>query len=168
VEKETPPTGTDNATSWGEELIEIHDPELDPQTLMVEIRRRIQERRVQLGVDEQNFPRFGAATSYPEPPDDLPYSSELYFHLEQVNGLYAEVETAPVLAHSPATGLPVLGRLWKMIRNQAHTLILFYVNREQAHQVNVNRHLVSVLNELVLQNQEQMRKIVALEAELEK
>jgi hypothetical protein len=119
-----------------------------------------------LGYEQRNFPTFGTAVSCPEPPDDLPYSPDLYHHLRNVNDLYAEVETESVLAPSPATRIPVLGQIWKLIREQAHGLVLFYVNRSVAHQVNVNRHLVSVLNQLTLQNQEQARQIAALEAQL--
>ena len=46
-------------------------------------------------------------------------------------------------------------------------LILFYVNRSMAHQVTVNRHIVSVLNQLTEQSQAQQRAIAALKAELE-
>ena len=76
-------------------------------------------------------------------------------------------ETAPVLAASAATQLPLFGRLWKLVREQAHQLVLFYVNRLVAHQTNVDRHLVSVANELTREIQEQQEQIRALQEEVE-
>ena len=125
------------------------------------------ERRKQLGYDERTFPEFGGVVPYPEPPDDLTYSSELYYHLRQANDLYADVDTEPVLASSTTTRLPIIGPLWKLIRTQAHGLVLFYVNRGLAHQVNVNRHLVSILNRMVLEDQENQRTIKRLRAEID-
>ncbi len=148
-----------------DDLIEIHDPEIDPQALMADIRRRIQTRRLEAGYDNRTFPAFGAAMVCPEPPEGQPYSPDLYHHLRQVNSLYSEVETTSILAPSPATRVPILGRFWKLIREQAHGLVLFYVNRNISHQVKINRHLVSVLNQLTEENQELQRRIIALESE---
>jgi hypothetical protein len=148
-----------------DDLIEIHDPEIDPQAIMAEIRRRIQERRLEAGYNNRSFPAFGSAMVCPEPPDGMPYSPDLYHHLRQVNTLYSEVETTPILAPSPATRVPVLGRFWKLIREQAHGLVLFYVNRSIGHQIKVNRHLVSILNQLTEENQSLQRRITDLEAE---
>jgi hypothetical protein len=151
-----------------DDLIEIHDPEIDPQSIMTEIRQRIQSRRLEQGYDNRTFPAFGAAMVCPEPPDGLPYSPDLYHHLRQVNSLYAEVETATILAPSPATRVPILGRFWKLIREQAHGLVLFYVNRSVGHQVKVNRHLVSVVNTLTEENQDLQRRLIALEAQVKR
>jgi hypothetical protein len=148
-----------------DDLIEIHDPEIDPQIIMTQIRRRIQERRLEAGYDNRTFPAFGAAMVCPEPPEGMPYSPDLYHHLRQVNSLYSEVETATILAPSPATRVPILGRFWKLIREQAHGVVLFYVNRSVGHQVKVNRHLVSVLNQLTEENQALQRRIMALEGQ---
>lgn len=148
-----------------DDLIEIHDPEIDPQAIMADIRQRIQKRRQEAGYDNRTFPTFGAAMICPEPPDNMPYDPDLYHHLRQVNTLYSEVETTTILAPSPATRVPIFGRFWKLIREQAHGLVLFYVNRSVSHQVKVNRHLVSILNQLTEENQTLQRRIIALEAE---
>ena len=157
------PSGKADPTGLpGDDLLEIHDPELEPAELMAEIRRRIQNRRKELGYDDRTFPSFGDAVALPEPPQDLTYSAELYHHLRQANTLYDEVETEPVLAYSASLRLPGLGRLW-LIRRQAHSLVLFYVNRNLSHQVMVNRHMVSILNKLVEENSELKRRIKQLE-----
>jgi hypothetical protein len=149
-------------------LIEIHDPEIDPQALMAEIRRRLRQRREELGYDRRVFPTFGATVPMPEPPADIKHAPNLYHHLRQANKLYGDAETTPVLAASPATRVPVLGPLWRLIRAQAHGLVLFYVNRAVAQQFSVNRYLVNVLNELTAASQEQQRTIERLESELER
>jgi len=151
-----------------DELFEIHDPEVDPQALMAEIRRRIQSRRAELGYEERTFPSFGDAVPYPDPPDDLPYSADLYHHLRQANNLYEEVETEPILAHSAALRVPVLGGVWKLIRRQAHSLVLYYVNRGLAHQVVLDRHQISVLNQLVIENEKLKRTVATLQDQVEK
>ncbi|MFZ0546354.1 MAG: hypothetical protein WAM60_12995 [Candidatus Promineifilaceae bacterium] len=160
-----PPNNQTTADFPADDLIEIHDPEIDPQAIMTEIRRRIQARRAEAGYENRTFPAFGSAMVCPEPPEGMPYSPDLYHHLRQVNALYSEVETNTILAPSPATRVPILGHFWRMIREQAHGLVLFYVNRSVAHQVKVNRHLVSVLNQLTEENQALQRRVMVLEAE---
>ena len=160
--------GPELGQSNHDELLEIHDPEVDPQALMAEIRLRIQSRRAELGYEERTFPSFGDAVPCPDPPNDLPYSADLYHHLRQANILYEEVETEPILAHSAALRVPVLGGLWKLIRRQAHSLVLYYVNRGLAHQVNVDRHQISVLNQLVIENEELKRTVTVLKGQIKK
>jgi hypothetical protein len=147
-------------------FLEIHDPELTPADLTAAIDERVQQRRAQLGVVERAFPAFGTAVPCPQQPADLDHPPALYHHLRLVNELYGRPETAPILAASPATRVPILGRLWVMIREQAHSLVLFYVNRSVAHQTTVNRHVISAINQLTLLNQEQERKIARLEQEI--
>lgn len=155
------------ATFPGDDLIEINDPEVNAEQIMTELRQRIQKRREEVGYEQRTFPTFGAATPLPEATTDLPAAGSLYHHLRQANQLYNQVETAPLLAPSQATRLPVVGRLWQIVRDQAHQLILFYVNRYATHQTNVNRHLVSVANELTRQNQEQQQAIRRLQEQVE-
>ncbi|MDQ4078192.1 MAG: hypothetical protein M3220_18335 [Chloroflexota bacterium] len=147
-------------------LIEIHDPEIDPARIMEQIRERIQQRREEKGYDRRRFPTFGL-TEYPEAPDNQPYDPDLYYYLRLANERYAAAETNVLLAPSPATQMPVVGRVWKMIRREVHNLVLFYVNRAVTHQVNVNRYLISVLNRLTALTQEQQRQIEELQAELQ-
>jgi len=146
-------------------LFEIQDPEIDPDAIMAQIQQRLTERRRQLGYDQRVFPTFGAA-AYPGEPTDVVYDPTLYHHLRLANDSYGQAETGPLLAPSPATRVPVLGRLWQLIRNQAHGLVLFYVNRAVASQVGINRHLVSVLNRMAVVQQDQAREIAALRAQL--
>lgn len=150
----------------GEGVIEIQDPAIDPEAIMAEIRARIEQRRAQLGYEQRTFPSFGAAV-YPGEPQDLAYDTDLHHYLRLVNESYANADTDAILAPSPATRVPVLGRLWQLIRGGAHNLVLFYVNRAVAHQTDVNRQLVSVLNRMTVVVEAQQRIITQLQAELD-
>ena len=148
-----------------DDLLEINDPEVDVIAIMAEIRERMRRHRMELGLDNRSFPGYDVTTC-PVEPDDTAYDADLYHHLQSVNELYAQIDTEPALPPSPLTRVPMLGRAWQRVRPSLHTLILYYVNRALAHQVTVNRHLVSVLNQLTKQSQAQQRAILALQSEL--
>ena len=160
----------DNRPVTGEppadDLIEIHDPEIDPAEIMAQIRERIQQRRVELGYEPQRFMSFGGA-QYPGRPDDVPYDPDFYDHLEMANELYLQVDTEIDLQSSPATRVPILGRLWGSIRVQAHSLVIYYVNRAVRHQANVNREIIGVLNKLASINLEQQRAMMKMQDEID-
>jgi arginine utilization protein RocB len=148
-------------------FIEIHDPHITAISLAAEVETRVRRRRQQFGKVQADFPAYGAITPCPQTPQDLPYRANLFHHLRQANRLYNQVQTDSILVSSPATSVPVFGRLWGLMREQAHSLVLFYVNRATAEQLNVNRHLVSVLNELTIVVQEQQQTISGLQQEIQ-
>jgi hypothetical protein len=149
-----------------DDFLELYDPEITAEQLLAAVYERLEKRRRLPGYSPASFPVYAAVTPQPEMPLGLPYRTNLYHHLRQANRLYCQVETGPQLGPSTATQLPLVGRLWKLIREQAHSLVLFYVNRHVTAQVNVNRHLVSVLNEITVLCQEQQRRIGDLEEEV--
>lgn len=148
-----------------DDLIEIRDPEIDPAQIMQEIRRRVAQRRQEAGYDDKRFPTYGGI-GYPGEPSDMPYDLDLYHSLRAANEQYAHFDLEPNLAPSPATRLPIVGRLWSTIRQEVHRLVLFYVNRAIRHQVMVNRSLVQVVNRLTTLNQEQQRDLKSLRRQL--
>jgi hypothetical protein len=147
-------------TEIPEDLIEIHDPEVDPAQIMEQIRERIRRRREELGYPQQEFPPFGAA-AYPGEPEGA-FDKDLYYHLRKANDLYYQVDVEPALAPSPATQLPILGRLWGQIRQEAHNLVLFYVGKLARQQLAINRHTVSTLNRMAAQLQELREQVEQL------
>ena len=147
-------------------LIEIRDPEIDPEAIMAEIRERIQERRQELGYVTKQFSTYGGA-HFPGRPDDVPYDPEFYDHLESANELYLQVPTEVDLQASPATRVPMLGPLWAMLRELAHGLVVYYVNRSASHQTGVNREVISVLNKMTAINLEQQRRIIRMQSEID-
>jgi len=164
IDKECPMP--QNMSDIPDDLLEIRDPALNSEEVMEKIRQRIEQRRNDLGYEEREFPRFGVA-SYSNNPDDLTLSPELTHHLEIANRIYNAPETQPLLLPSPSTKAPIVGSLWKRIRRSAHELVLFYVNRYVSHQISVNHHLVSVINQLVTLSQAQRDQIDMLRQELD-
>ena len=153
-------------TEFPDDLIEIDDPEIDPAQIMAQIRERIQQRRLELGYPQQEFPPFGAA-AYPGEPESGDFDQDLYYHLRKANDLYYQVGVESSLAPSPVTRLPVLGRLWGRIRQEAHNLVLFYVGKLARQQLAINRHTVSTLNRMAVQLHEQRNQLETLREETE-
>ena len=141
----------------------IHDEHITSEALVAEVERRVAERRARLGPVDLVFPTFGHVSTFPEPPAGSRIDPHLYYYLKQANNSPASA-VEPVLAPSPATQLPVVGRLWSRIRGQVHSLVLFYVNRAVRDQSRLNVELISTLNELTRVVQEQQAEIDALRA----
>lgn len=148
------------------QLIEIDDPEIDPEQIMIEIRRRMWIERKKRKYDQQSFPQFGQSDLFNQLAD-LEVDSELYRFLEKANNAIGDMDTSAHLAESPATRVPILGNIWRMIRANAHQLVLFYVNRTTARQTTVNAEMLNVLNRLTIMVHEQSETIEILRAELE-
>jgi hypothetical protein len=148
-------------------LIEIHDPEINPAQIMDQIRERIRQRRLELGEPRQAFSTFGAAV-YPGEPQGRDFDAELYYHLRRANDLYYQIGVQAELAPSPATQLPLVGRVWEQIRREAHNLVIFYLGKLVRQQVAVNRHLVSTLNRMAAESQAQRAELEAVRAEIER
>lgn len=150
-----------NKTTPAGPLLELYDDEVTAAALMNRIAARLAEHPP---AGDPDFPEYSINTESPDFPTGIPYRFGQYYHLQRANALYHQVETGPDLAPSPATQVPLLGRLWRFIRAEAHRLVLFYVNRQVSHQAQVNRHLVQTLNELTRQIEEQQRAIQQFEA----
>lgn len=149
-------------TPW----ITIHDDVVSSEELALEVERRVARRREQLGSVKLVFPTFGHISTFPEPTEaDNRAGPQLYYYLKQANQTpLPSVDL--VLASSPATRMPVIGRLWGTIRREMHNLVLFYVNRSVRDQNHLNVNLISTLNELTRVVQEQRVQIEALRAEI--
>lgn len=146
--------------------LQIHDKKIDSEALVTEVERRVEERRAELGVSHIVFPTFGHMSAYPEPPlNEVPYNLNLYYYLKQANR-ESSSGVAPVLVPSPATRVPILGRLWQLVRAEFHQLVLFYVNKSVSEQNKLNVNVISTLNELTRVTQLQQAEINKLRAEL--
>ncbi|MCA9866228.1 MAG: hypothetical protein KC410_07055 [Anaerolineales bacterium] len=148
--------------------LRIHDEKISSEALVAEVQQRVEQRRTELGVTRVLFPRFGHMSSYPEPPvESGVYNPDLYHYLKQANRKPTP-QLEPLLVPSPSTRVPILGRLWGMVRAQFHQLVLFYVNRSVSDQSQLNINVVSVLNELTRVSQVQQEEIDALRAEVQR
>ncbi len=143
-----------------EPWILIEDDTWTGAALSAEIEQRAAVRSAEMGSLIVEFPSFGYLSELPQPPSDRAYNANLYHHLRLANEMPPPA-TAPVLADSPATRTPLVGKLWQRIRGQVHELILFYVNRSVRDQTQLNNELISTLNELT-------RTVDAQQAEIER
>ncbi|MFQ5399198.1 MAG: hypothetical protein ACE5E7_06325 [Anaerolineae bacterium] len=147
--------------------IAIHDAEVTADALMAQIEERVMRRREEHGILSPQFPSFGYVSQMPEPPAQGGYSPNLYYCLRQLNHMEPPETMAALDQPSPMARLPLIGRLWQLVRSQAHSLILFYVNRVVAHNSLFQGYLVSAVNELTRQTQLQQQEIERLQAELD-
>lgn len=145
--------------------IEIHDEQITSEALAHEIEQRVTRRRAQLGSVNLVFPTFGHVSTYPEPPPGTLVDANLYYYLKQANQTPSPA-VEPILAPSPATRMPFVGRLWGLIRREMHNLVLFYVNRAVRDQNQLNVNLISALNEMTRVVQAQQAEIDTLRAEI--
>lgn len=156
----------DNKASEQQSWIVIEDEDITANKLETDVEIRLAERQVTLGQPPQiDFPTFGYISPMPESPKNNSVSKTLYHHLRLLNEMDAP-DTTSVLASSPATKVPILGRLWATIREQAHQLVLYYVNRALAYETVVNGHTLNTLNELTRLTQTQQEEINRLQEEL--
>jgi hypothetical protein len=148
--------------------ITIQDEVITSEELVVEVERRVAQRRAQLGRVNLVFPTFGHISTFPEPTEaDNLAGPQLYYYLKQAN--QTELPAVDLaLAPSPATRMPVIGRLWGTIRREMHNLVLFYVNRSVRDQNQLNVNLISALNELTRVVQKQRAELESLRAELQR
>lgn len=146
----------------------FEDEEITVDDMETAVNERITKRRQALGQPAHiEFPTFGYLSPMPELPQNSAVSKTLYHHLRELNKM-PPPETTPVLASSPAMSMPLFGRLWSIIREQAHQLVLFYVNRALMYETVVNNHTLNTLNELTRLTQSQQEEIYRLQEEIKR
>lgn len=131
------------------------DPEgeIDIEDIMRQIRAHIARRQGQVSGAMMPPPRQGRLRP------------ELYDELYQANVTFNKIALSPYLT---PTRLPFVGRLWHRVRQAAHSLVIFYVNRLAVAQVAFNAHAVRVLNYIVrsLDEDETAERLARLEREV--
>lgn len=142
--------------------LELDDSEITSNALAARVEERVKARREQLGSVSRSFPTFQAKA----PVLDRATPLEMQDLMRQLQEL-PEPPTHATLAPSPATRLPLFGRLWQLIRSQTHELVLFYVNRHVANQAQQNHLLSSALRHLSAIVQTQQQQIERLQARLD-
>lgn len=145
-----------------ERWITIEDPKLSSEALAARVEAQLAQRRQQLGPVTQRFPDFQAQPSEVDVEDS---GEALQEALRQLQTL-PPPPTQAALAPSLVTRLPLLGRLWRLIRGQTHELVLFYVNRQLAHQTKTNHLVFTALRAMRTQLAQQKAHRAALESRL--
>jgi hypothetical protein len=113
--------------------------------------------------------RYGIEKHLPELPDfelqAVPrvQDATLRYHLERAHATHDQVWVQLSVFPSPATQLPIIGRLWRLVREQAHRLILYYLEMATSKQIGFNRHVVGITSRLAAAQEEiaQLRQEVA-------
>ncbi len=77
-----------------------------------------------------------------------------------------DVDVAIILAPSPVSRLPLIGKLWNRIRYYAHRLVAFYTQRAILQQATVNQELLDSLENLTDLTIDLSRKVERLERRL--
>jgi len=153
-------------------FLELQDDQVTAADLIGLVRERLAERQWQATYAHPAIPEYALADAPPTFPEDAEGAAfSLYYNLQRAYEIYGDAPTTVVLTPSPATRIPLLGRLWALARPKAHELVLFYVNRLLAHETATQRHLIAALNALTSQFEEQQRTILKLQervAELER
>jgi uncharacterized coiled-coil protein SlyX len=145
-----------------ETWISLQDPQLSSEALAARVETQLTRRRRELGRVTQRFPDF---QTQPSEIEDDENGEALQQALRQLQTL-PPPPTQATLSPSLVTRLPVLGRLWRLIRAQSHELVLFYVNRQLAHQTQTNHLVFRALQGMHTQLAQQAAHITALESRL--
>jgi hypothetical protein len=127
------------------------------------IEQRIQQQRQALNYDrifspydDIVFPGNTKTVSYEDPRPNL----------QQAQARYNQFDREILLTASKLDQVPVIGRFWRTVRHQLHSIALFYVNRALAHEAAVNYHLIQVLTYCLDVTQQQQRAIFKMQAEI--
>lgn len=143
--------------------IQLNDEVLDDKEIAQELALRAANHEDKLTPGILSIPPFGTASEMPAPPLDLSHSFDLYSNLRLFNENYFRAETNIHLADSPAVNVPIIGPVWKRVRQFAHNLVIYYVNRHIAHQSQMNFLITNVLNELTRENEQLKRQLHELQ-----
>ena len=160
-------------TEHNEPWIEIDDALETSASLSARVEEQLQQHHAELGAVSRQFPTFHGQT--PDL-DNLTGEGQAPLQFSQLRDTLRQLQELPppatniVLVPSPVTRLPLVGRFWRLVRSQAHRLVLFYVNRHLAHQAQTNHMLSTALHQLsalLLAQQQQIDRLHARLHELE-
>ena len=144
--------------------IEIRDPNIDTGAIMTRLEANLHARQA-AGTIPPELPEFDLSAI----PMPNVQNATLRYHLERANVTYNQGWVKLSLSPSVATQIPILAKLWGLIRQQMHRLILYYVDMAISKQIGFNEHIVGVVNQLAAAQKEIVclrQKVSDLQAEL--
>lgn len=112
-----------------------HEPEVNVEAIMQQIRQQIIAKRAAVGP--------GAAGSGDLVVTGKRFSPEFYEHLYQAR-LALDDYQVPVFVSK--SGVPIIGALLVWLRTKFHELVTYYVNQSAARQVSATHHLLQALS----------------------
>lgn len=110
----------------------MDEPQINIEEIMQNIRREILSRKATH--TGEHLPMLNL-TGKRFPP-------EFYEHLYQAGLTYNQIDVA---AHVTPVNIPLIGALVQKLRGKLHELVLFYVNRLAANQIQVNTQLLQAV-----------------------
>lgn len=143
----------------------ITDEHVSMDELEVELGRRVDKRRLELGEVRFEESNFAPLSTFPEPPPNQNQYPALYYHLRRANQVDLE-RVGPLLDDNVETSSSFLSRLVWPIRRRFHELVMFYVNHALQDESKLDSHIVSTLNEMTRVIQAQQEEIENLKAEV--
>lgn len=114
--------------------------EINIEAIMQEIRQQIIAKKDQLQPETAPVSVSGKR-----------FSPEFYEHLYQATLVHDQIG---VRMHVTKVNVPLIGGLLEMVRTKLHELVLFYVNKMAAEQIQFNTHMLQAVN-LMAQQMEQ-------------
>jgi hypothetical protein len=128
----------DESTENPDDLVEIHDAEIDVEEIMRRIRADAQRLRRKVG-DPSNWPSYGMAAPGASADEDL------YEHLRRALATHDKLYVEMILTRR--------NRLsqfapWAALRRALHGLVIFYVNTLAGKQTLFNTQVIHTLNRL--------------------
>ena len=127
------------------------------------IQQRLETERETLRLETAVFPEL----VYPGKPTDIPYDVILYNQLADAAQHIPQFEREPLLVSSPWENIPLVGPLFAKLRSGLHNISLFYTNRSQKHQTEVNQQLLESIGRLTAVTQQQQRQIQSLQRQMQ-
>ncbi len=112
------------------ENLHIDEDNPNVQEIMLEIRRTIAHKKSG-GWEERRLRRL---------------DHSVYDHLFQAVNAY---DQARVEAYLSPTSIPIIGPLWQRLRQMAHNLVLFYLDRLSEKQIHYNEQVIRTLESMV-------------------
>lgn len=140
-------------------LFQFKDDVIDPAALEKKLRQQV----IGIPPKAEWWPRYGVSA------EDEDLSAEgadqlIKHHLQYARRLLNNEPDFAVgtAASSPVTRLPVIGPLWRLMRQQAHALVMYYLDRQRAHQAEINHHLLEAIAALGKENG-RLRDLIGLD-----
>ncbi len=143
------------------EVIKLHDPDIDAEAIMREIRTRIQQRRAQAEAQGLDFDALAEGRFTPDRPTR--FNAELYYELRRLSVSGEQIGVGLSLTTSRA---PLIGALVQRVRLALHQLVIYYVNMLARQQSRVNAYDVRAWSVLMADLEAKAAEIESLRREV--
>lgn len=124
-------------------IIEIRDPEIDAEAIMLQIRGNLRARRLEAEAQGLDFEQLAKGEFAKR------FGDGVYQDMRQVSASASQMGVQLSVVHAQRK-IPIVSALIQRVRQALHQLVIYYVNQLAAQQNHHNRQIVGVLMRLVL------------------